>query len=29
MRSDIEEEKYICDCGCEIKWSKEYEESEV
>ena len=30
MRSDVEKEKYVCKvCKYEIKWSKEYEESEV
>lgn len=26
MKSDIDNEKYICDCGEEIKWSKRVED---
>jgi len=29
MQADCDDEKYVCECGKEIKWSKEYEESKM
>ena len=29
MQTDVEEEKYICKCGYEIKWGGKIEENDI
>jgi tRNA(Ile2) C34 agmatinyltransferase TiaS len=28
MKVEIENKRYVCECGYEIKWSKEFDENE-